>query len=159
QTGREIAREASRLRDTLVGVTGAQPQLVALGPSGPLPTDAASTQALPVPRRLRWMRWAVPLSLVLALGGGLPDGWWRNTVAAAPGHPQAAEPDRELTRSQLAERRLLERVKDNTNPTDHLQLSSGLGDRIQLGLLYLKQRRLDEAEAFFTGLKQVKEVK
>jgi eukaryotic-like serine/threonine-protein kinase len=159
QTGREIVREAGRLRDTLVGVTGAQPQLVTLGPAAPLPTDAASTQSIPIRRSRRWLAWAVPLSLLLALGGGLLYGWRRNAAESAPPPPEAVEPAAELTRAQLAEKRLLERVKDNTNPKDQLERSSGLGDRIQLGLLYLKQRRLDEAETFFEGLKQAKDVK
>src|SRR5439155_12383788 len=39
-----------------------------------------------------------------------------------------------------------------------LDLSSGLSDRINLGLLYLKERRLDRAEEFFRQLRQVKQV-
>src|SRR5947209_8696735 len=47
QTGREIVREAGRLRDALVGVTGAQP-LITLGPTATQPSDAVSTQSIPV---------------------------------------------------------------------------------------------------------------
>jgi serine/threonine-protein kinase len=156
QTGREIVREASRLRDAVVGVTGTQPALITTGPISPQPSDAASTQRIPRIRRRRWLRWAVPLTLVLALSGGLLYGWRSNRgqttrEAVAPGEDPHSE--------QAHEKRLLVRVKDHVAPANALEVSSGLSDRINLGLFYLKARRLEKAEEFFKGLEQARSVK
>src|SRR5439155_15473297 len=157
QTGREIVREAGRLRDALVGLTGAQATLIALGPTPPQPSDAVATQSIPLAPRRRWLAWAVPLTVLLALAGGLGYGYWRHLGEAAA-VPLAAGPAEGPNTAQARERRLLERVKDNADPKSQLDLSSGLSDRINLGLLYLKERRLDRAEEFFKQLRQVKQV-
>jgi serine/threonine-protein kinase len=158
QTGREIVREAGRLRDALVGVTGPQAQIITTGPATPQPSDVLATQKIPHIHGRRWLRWAVPLTVVLALAGGLLYGYHRNpgTAAAvvAPGEP-VADPNS----AQAREETLRRRVQDNTSPKDQLELSSGLSDRIRLGLLYLRERRLDRAEEFFKGLQQAKGVK
>jgi serine/threonine-protein kinase len=157
QTGREIVREAGRLRDALVGVSGAQAALISAGPTTTQPTDAVATQVIPVARRRRRLGRAVALTALLALAGGLVYGYWRNA-----GEPAAAPPDagpaEDANSARAREQRMLARVKDNANPKDKLELSSGLSDRISLGLFYLKQRRLDRAEEFFKQLQQVKQV-
>src|SRR5262249_59773569 len=51
QTGREIVREAGRLRDALVGLTArAHATPIAPRPTTPLPSDAAATPPIPVAR-------------------------------------------------------------------------------------------------------------
>jgi serine/threonine-protein kinase len=158
QTGREIVREAGRLRDALVGVTGAQTQIITPGPATPQPADVLTTQKIPPLHSRRWLRWAVPLTVVLALAGGLVYGYRRNTGEAAavvaPGEP-VADPNS----AQAREETLRRRVQDTAIPKDQLELSSGLSDRIRLGLLYLRERRLDRAEEFFKELEQAKGVK
>jgi serine/threonine-protein kinase len=162
QTGREIVREASRLRDALVGVTGgmAVPTMIAVGPAAPLPSDAVSTQTLPrLARSRRWLAWAAVLSVLLALGGGLALGWWRNVVSV-PAPPPHVDVDDPFSAAK-GEKLLLDRVKHYTEPTSNLEEKSGLDDRIALGLYYLvaKPRRLDEAERFFKQLQQADRVK
>jgi serine/threonine-protein kinase len=157
QTGREIVREAGRLRDALVGVTGAQAPLISLGPTPPQPSDVIATQAIPLARRRRWLAWAVPLTVLLALAGGLGYGYRRHLGEAAA-VPLAAAPAENPNAARARERRLLERVKDNADPKNQLDLSSGLSDRISLGLLYLKERRLGRADEFFKQLQKVKQV-
>jgi serine/threonine-protein kinase len=157
QTGREIVREAGRLRDALVGLTGVKAPLIALGPTPPQPSDAISTQSIPLARRRRWLAWAVPLTVLLALAGGLGYGYWRHLGEAAA-VPLAAGPVENPNSAPARERRLLERVKDNADPKNQLDLSSGLSDRISLGLFYLKERRLDRADEFFKQLQKVKQV-
>jgi serine/threonine-protein kinase len=156
QTGREIVREAGRLRDAVVGVSGTQGTLVSTGPTTPQPSDAASTQRIPLVRPRRWPRWAVPLSLLLALGGGLLYGWRRNTAEGTPAPAAEAGEDPQSPRAQ--EKRLLDRAKDHVNPANALEVSSGLSDRLNLGLFLLKERRLDRAAEFFKGLAQARQV-
>ncbi|HYT94702.1 MAG TPA: serine/threonine-protein kinase [Gemmataceae bacterium] len=164
QTGREIVREASRLRDTLVGVSGglaAAATMIAVGPAAaPLPSDAVSTQTLPrLPRRRPWLAWAAVLSVVLALGGGLALGWRRNLDNAPPPSPPPQEDMDDPLSAGAREKLLLDRVKHYTDPTSALEEKSGLDDRVNLGLHYLKERRLDEAERFFKQLQQADKVK
>ncbi len=160
QTGREIAREAARLRDALVGVTGTASgsSLLAVGPIATQPGDAVSTQTLRPPRRRRGLAWAAAFSIVLALGGSFLFGWWRNTgqaplppaLRSAPPPPPGDDP----LRAAATEPELQDRVKNNTAPKGRFDLNRGLGDRMELGVLYLKERRLDEATKFFKHLRQ-----
>ncbi len=157
QTGREVVRETSRLRDALVGVSGTQGTLISTGPVNTQPTDAVSTQRIPLIRPRRWLRWAVPVSLALALGGGLLYGRRRNTARDMP--PPLAEVGEDPHSPQAHEKRLLDRVKDHVNPANALEVSIGLSDRINLGLFLLKERRLGRAAEFFKGLEESKQVK
>jgi serine/threonine-protein kinase len=85
QTAREIVRELVRLRDLVVGVTGAPGghtsglhwigSAIALGPVPPNAADAASTQHVVKPRRSRALVWLAVLSVVLAAAAGLFAGW------------------------------------------------------------------------------------
>jgi serine/threonine-protein kinase len=160
QTGREIAREASRLRDAVVGVTGAVPNasLISVGPVPPQPGDAVTTQTIPRPGRGRRLRWAVAASILLALGGGLLFGWWRNR-ADAPAPTADVLPGRgdNPFRRGSVEAKLLEHVKETAKPEKNaLAISSGLDARIKLGLFYLndRERRLPDALKFFKELEQ-----
>jgi len=146
QTGREIARELVRLRDSLVGVSGTSPALT-VGPGPPQASDAASTQIIPpLPRRLPWRSLAAG-SIVLALGCGLFAGWiWQRRPAVVP--VQAA-PAPAPTDAKAREDGLKKLVKDSARPTGQLQTMAGLQHAIELGLLYLRDRRLDDADQFF----------
>ncbi|MCI0460789.1 MAG: protein kinase [Gemmataceae bacterium] len=154
QTGREIVREVGKLRDALMGApatTGVQPSpLITMGPAPPQPADTVTTQTLPPLRRRRGLAWAAVLSIVLALGGGFLYGWWRNTAGQPSTRQQAEPPGPE----EPPEKRLLDRVKDHAEPKTAMERSSGLADRINLGLFYLRKQRLDEAEQFFAELEK-----
>jgi serine/threonine-protein kinase len=155
QTGREVVREIGRLRDALVGVTGGIPTsaLLTMGPGPAQPSDAVSTQtAVPIPRRRRWALWGA-LVLLLSVGVGLGLGWWRNAgrlPASPPPAPVGDDPFAGASREKF----LREAVKQPTNPKEPREVRQGLEFRIDLGLLYLKERRLDEAEEFFKGLQK-----
>jgi serine/threonine-protein kinase len=105
QTGREIVREASRLRDALVaggltpsavqlaGDSGAHAPVLQLGPSGPQPFDATLTQSVPgaPPRHAWWWPWLAVLSILVAVAASMAYGWWRNQDIAAQQQQQAAQ--------------------------------------------------------------------
>jgi serine/threonine-protein kinase len=143
QTAREIVKDVSRLRDMLVGVVSGQTGfLLATGPAAPLPSDAQATLTLPRYRARRWLRALVPLSLLLAFAGSLAYGWWQHEPApAAPprGEPTQVQTVKLPTPKQEQERLLREQLKS----------SQSVEDYVKLGLFYLEDRRLDDAERFF----------
>jgi serine/threonine protein kinase len=149
QTGREVVKELVRLRDSLVGVAATSPVLTA-GPVSPQPDDASATQIIaPTAARPRW-RWLAAASIVLALGGGLFAGWlWQRRTPALPA-PAAAS--RIPADTKARENELKKLVQDSAHPEGQLQTMAGLQHAIDLGLLYLKDRRLGEADQFFKDL-------
>jgi serine/threonine-protein kinase len=170
QTGREIAREVARLRDTLVGIgattsgsrTGKENFIVQVGPTEPNPTfDATLTQTVPTPRSSRRLAASGGVSLVLALGAGLVYGWWHarqssdSSMAAAnpvaPPPSQTALPDERppavpLSGPAAEEKRLLDAIQAMQSTNDDVNV---VKYRLELGLFYLKDWRLDDAEKVF----------
>jgi serine/threonine-protein kinase len=155
QTGREIAKEVSRLRDALVGVAGAATgALVSMGPAATVPTDLVKTQPMTAMTRRRRLRWALAGSLVLALAGGLLLGRLQHRGAvAAQAVPEEnvtlKEPQSEHKRKEAF---LVQAFREYAQPKDPGQTKIGLELATELGLLYLKERRLEEAEQFFKQL-------
>jgi serine/threonine-protein kinase len=155
QTGRDIIHDVVRLRDRLVGVTGEKAGTVfSLGPAPSEPLDLVATQEIPKLRRSPWpLRILGITGIVLALGGGLLIGWLQSQPSSPAQPPaeakekQASEKEWENTLVQLAMQRY-------ANPNTQEEMLEGLPFQIDLGLLYLKSRRLDEAETFFNGLDQ-----
>lgn len=151
QTGREIVHELVRLRDALVGISGSN-FAVSMGPAPSQPLDAVSTQILPPYRRGRRMVWLGALAILLALGGGLLAGWmWNRPQTTSTGdsdraRAEAAQKQREKDLRAL----VMEHIKDG----NQLQVAASLQHSIDLGLIYLKQRRLPEADQFFKELNQ-----
>jgi serine/threonine-protein kinase len=151
QTGREIVHELVRLRDALVGISGTN-LAVSMGPAPSQPLDAVSTQVLPPYRGSRRLAWLGVLAVLLALGGGLFAGWlWNRPQETSTTDPdqvrtEAAQKQREKDLRALA----LENIKDD-NPR---KVIASLEHAIELGLIYLKQRRLVEANQFFEELNQ-----
>jgi serine/threonine-protein kinase len=155
QTGRDIVREVVRLRDVLVGVSGTPPDaLISLGPAPSEPFDAIKTIQIPPLRRRRWLGWVLGLGVVLALAGGVGYGWL-STHPGAP--PRPAPPPSEADRARLSQKEqedfLLWSVKQRyADPPTRAEMLEGLPSYVDLGLLYLKDRRLDAADEFFKGL-------
>jgi serine/threonine-protein kinase len=151
QTGREIVHELVRLRDALVGISGTG-LAISMGPAPSQPLDAVYTQTLPRYRPGRRLAWLGVLFVLLALGGGLLAGWlWNRPPATAAidfdrARIDAAQKQREQDLRALAQKHL----KDG-NPR---QITASLDHAIELGLLFLKQRRLPEANEFFKELNQ-----
>ena len=168
QTGREIVREVMRLRDALVGVgVSQQAYNLSLGGTGVLESlDTATTQSVTPYRPRRWWRLAAVATILLALGGGLGYGWWHNRGQAPamsggpnPEPPEDAPAVKALFSNKEREKALVKEVQKHSPPMNAQEARRGLEDRIDLGVLYLKQRRLDEAEDFFKQLEAQDKIK
>jgi serine/threonine-protein kinase len=147
QTARDVLNELDRIKEALrltgpvasVGITGMAPPMGSptAVPPGEAPTLAPSIAARPSSR----MRVALfLLTVVLALAAGGVGGWF----FARPVNPSRGASDEE---------RLLKR--EATRVTDTTE--AGLQARVNLGLYYLGQGRLADADAYFqrlTGNKQ-----
>jgi hypothetical protein len=157
QTGLEVIRDVVRLRDLLVGVSGTpKDALISLGPAPSEPFDAIATQVIPSFRRRRWLPWMLGLGIVLAVTGGVGYGWLsaHRTGEARPGQDLPAESKIQRSRKEQ-EDFLVKVVKERyALPQTQAEMLEGLPFYIELGLLYLKDRRLDKAEAFFKGINQ-----
>jgi serine/threonine-protein kinase len=150
----ELLRDLNHFRETLAVQ---KTQLQETHPTLP-PSTTATTET---PRALRWRRWLVGLmaaTVLLALLGGATAAWLRrNAPSTVPmpspsslGAVAAETPPAEPSR---IERLLREAVEEYANPgTDRLRRQLALGHNLELGLYYLKEDRLEEADQFFTGL-------
>jgi serine/threonine-protein kinase len=165
QSAREIVRDLVKLREGLqaasLQISASQP--VALHDGGRL---AASAEPLSLPEsdelgvppaepRPRWWRGRWPLAALacaLAAGAGAGAYAMRHALSKpparaepAPGLPDVRLPDRPTT---TRERELLAVL--NTEGTRH---DDAIRASVELGLLYVRENRLDEATARFERLK------
>src|SRR5262249_39143252 len=125
-------------------------------PSGTaLPTPSRSTGVLAaVPRGRRWGV-AVAGSLLAALLRGAGLGvWYRARDAATEEAPAPANGKAEgfFSSQREKEKFFLDALKLFANPGARDELEMGLDHRLALGLIYLNQWRLDDAEKFFGEL-------
>jgi serine/threonine-protein kinase len=155
QNARDLLKELTRLRDSLSGtLTRSGTQAVAAGPSPPRQQAASATAALH-PTGRRRLGWAAALTVVLALAGGAALGWYRHRpppLPPLPPDPGPGDSARTSPSQQEREQFLVKAVQEYANPGDDFNLNLGLGHGIELGLLYLEQGRLEEADRFFAGL-------
>ncbi|HBI46735.1 MAG TPA: hypothetical protein DDY78_28360 [Planctomycetales bacterium] len=155
QTGRELLRDLARLRGGVAGQTMgvAKPSLSA--DSGAVPPPTPSVR----PRRVAWYA-LIGASVVAALIAGAVMGWMRRTIAAPPAVPitHAAEPDEDflLVNDAEALRKLVDKYLQPANVGRNV--SVGMGLCLDLGVLYLEQHRLDDAEKLFDRLAKVPDV-
>ncbi len=162
QTGREILRDLTRLRGGAAGSTieVSQPllsvELVAV-PSGSqtLPAKAPPANS----RRMFWYT-LIGASVAAALILGAVAGWMRRTVAAPPSVVPVANaptPDEGLlaVNDEEALRKLIDTYLQPANAGPNV--SDGMGLCLKLGVLYLEQHRLDDAEKLFDRLAKVPE--
>jgi serine/threonine-protein kinase len=148
QSAREVLRDLSKVRDGL-GLTLTQPTTA--GAAEP------SAGAGRPPGRPRWGRWLVAgAGCVLAAAAGA--AVYRARHPAPPPDPPAAEgtpglPDirspEKLTTPR--ERELLALVNHHATPPEKWVAAS-----IDLGLLYLRDRRLDDAQARFEAMEKAR---
>jgi serine/threonine-protein kinase len=175
QTGREIVRELMRLRDNLVSGTGGgyssqHTRVIQMGPGAPDPEyDATLTQSIRQPPRSsqRWLLWPAVGTVLLALIGSLAYGWWRAHDRAdqaqqtpPPGADQVldvpAVPDKATPAADKEEQLLLDVIKKHTKDENFPLVNKY---RVDLGVHYLKARRLDDADKVFIALEGQQEVK
>ncbi len=177
QTGREIVREVARIRDALVaggsstavvapvltggggGDSGQQTFVVGAGLDDNF--DATLTQTLPSDSSSwvkPWMLWlAAAATVFLALTAGLGYGWLRSggqpaqaSSAAADEPPPPPPPSAPTLTSK--EKLYLDMIK--TNELERVYAES-LNYRIKLGLYYLHEWKLAEAERTFTEMESL----
>jgi serine/threonine protein kinase len=151
QTGREIVKELVRLRDTLVGVVATSPVLT-VGPGPPQPGDSAATQVIPPMPPRHHRLWLAAASIVLALSGGLFAGWlWQRPT---PTVRVETAPARIQIDTKVRENELKKLVRDSAHPEGQFQTIAGMQHAIDLGMLYLNERRFREADQFFKELER-----
>jgi serine/threonine-protein kinase len=165
QTAREVLRELTRLADEM-RVSIPQGMLAPVDSSAtvePIPTARAAmplARAEVTGRMVGWWRrpagrfTPVVLSVLLALIAGCVIGWYRNRPIAPPPVDDDAAMARALFSSKEKEKQLQKLVKENYKPHGPLDLKllSGLNAAVDLGLLYLEERQIDQADAFFKEL-------
>ncbi len=166
QSVRDILRDLSKIREGLsLGLT----QGMTLGVSGPpegiaasIPASQAATQTLtasgfvPAATRepIRWGRWLVAGAAVIAATAG-------GVFAYIQSHPGPAENSSPESAAGLPDVRPAEKLQ-TTRERELLAVLNTRGTRaeeivaasIELGLLYVRERRLDEAQARFETLER-----
>jgi hypothetical protein len=129
----------------------------------------AVSPAKPVPRGKTWIKWAAAGSVFLALMIGAFGGWVRNADVVIPPLdteqiravrttiPKEPGPSEPLLSSQRErEQWLVAELKQYGKPGEvKEQLEFGLNYNIELGLLYLDNWRLDDAQKLFKDLDRV----
>jgi serine/threonine-protein kinase len=152
QTAKDILRDLAKVREGLsLGLPPASLSLTLPPPASPL---QATTTVLPVAPSSRWPARALGLMALAALAGG---GWlvYARThnapdppSAAGPGLPEARPPEPVVS---SRERALLKKVRERgAKPAEVAE------SLIDLGALYVRERRLDEGEKAFAELEDGK---
>lgn len=154
QNGAELLRDLNQFRESLTAQK-TQVHGTALLPT--LPSSATvKTEAFPPVRSRGWLLGWVAGTVLLTLLGGGTVAWLRNRAAnepppAPPPPPAAEEPL--LTEQRRNEQFLREAVEKYANPgADRVSRDLGLRHSLELGLFYLKDNRLEEADQFFNTL-------
>jgi serine/threonine-protein kinase len=121
-------------------------------------TPPAATPTLPAPVfRSRWLSGVAVAAIALALLAGGALAWMRNQQRAsgqeALGQKSVSLPP-VLTEMQRQENFMREAVEQYSDPgKDPMRVDLGLKHALELGLFYLKQQRLDDADRFFLDLR------
>ena len=172
QTGRELLRDLLLLRDGLGGQTGGL-SLEGLSVNLAAPPPASSPELTKAPaaattavtrRRLAALSILFVLTVATALAVGMVAGWLRRLAAdATPPAPPAANTDAVETDDALLlvndEEALRKMVDKYLHPASAgRNVSVGLGLCVDLGMLYLEQHRLDDAEKLFDRLSGMRDV-
>jgi len=140
----------------LAGTQGVE--LVPLAPS--ITPSGMRAVTAPVPQRGASRRvWFLSLagaSLLLAAGLGAGIGWVRHRLAFPPHGvvAPAAEEDKTIP-PETSEETALRTVTEpylNSRPTDPVEVQTGLGLCVKLGVFYLEHDRLDDALTLFKRL-------
>jgi serine/threonine-protein kinase len=166
QTGRELLRDVLRVRESLSGQTAllAGPPTVAverlpLAGVTPLQSPKVPTQPIPAPRRGSWWIGLGVLAVFLAAGGGALFAWNERRRAgplpAAGVAPADASTVEAICLPQKKERALREAAEQYLGATDKKNaktLATGFLLCLDLGLFYLEEDRLDDAERLFKRL-------
>lgn len=162
QTAKELLRDLTRLREGLSGKTTAGLEAIQMTQSQPLAAagslvkaPAATTHLARTPRR-RSPAWLMALLLLSILAAAAVGFWLRvRHDDSRPQQPPAGAGDtpRWGPVPDAREQSLLEAVRQPLTPRSPEDVRRHLDAATQLGVLYLEQRRLKEADAFFKELR------
>jgi predicted Ser/Thr protein kinase len=166
QTGRELLKDIARLREGLSGQTAAVASLTPSVEMVPLsltdaPAAAPATAIIPVKSPQRWLGWslAVVVSLLLAAAVGAGAGWFRHQLAfPLQGAAVPVVEDSKAILPEKGEETALRTVAEpylTSRPGDPVEVQTGLGLCIKLGVFYLEHDRLDDALALFARLEKL----
>jgi serine/threonine-protein kinase len=155
QTCAALLKELNQFRETLAALK-TQPQGTALVPAT-LTSREAGTLPLQATRPRSWLVGLAAATIVLALLAGGTAAWLRSRATLPPpaSPPTLSSIPQEplLTERKKNEQFLREAVEKYANPgKDPARGDLGLRHSLELGLFYLKDDRLEEADQFFAGL-------
>jgi hypothetical protein len=162
QTGREILRDLARLRGGVAGSTMAVSQPSLSVELAAVPRSSHSLPAAPSARSRRIVLYSlIGASVAAALVVGAVAGWMRRSGAAQPDivpMAKAVIADEGLlpVNDEEALRKLTDTYLQPTNAGR--DVSVGMELCLKLGVLYLEQHRLDDAEKLFDRLAKVADV-
>jgi serine/threonine protein kinase len=159
QSAREIVRDINRLSEALNLGTVAAISISSslIGVSSEALRGSATQPWSETPPRISWL-WRVGMvgSVLLALTGGLVFGWVQHQrqQPAKDSQPAqvVAQPEDKKATSKDREKELQQRVQEHLKPENRLDVNAGLKACVDLGLFYLKLRRLDDAEEHFRDI-------
>jgi serine/threonine-protein kinase len=163
QTGKELVRDLARVREGLSGQTIniLKEDLETMpGAAAPAP-PVATTALMPRPsRRLVWIA-LVGVSLAAAAAAGGAAAWLRRPAAAAAPPPAADTGETDDDLAPVNDEEALRKLVDKYLQPAHAgaDVSVGMGLCLDLGMLYLDQHRLDDAEKLFERLDAMDKVK
>jgi serine/threonine-protein kinase len=158
QTGREVLRELAGVRgqaggdNPFAGLTVPPPSSTRTEPVAAAPTPApAAPETAPVPTRGPWTVLLLVAAVVVALLVGVGLRMMLGRSSPQPQFVEEAPPPPPAPVVSDRERFLLMAVdQDNfINPTQPERIREGAGYYLDLGVMYLDQRRYDAAERLF----------
>jgi serine/threonine-protein kinase len=159
QTCRDLIRDLARVREGISGAPAGQSALM-LATGEEMPNPSIPTAVMHLTRKPRyWLPWLVAASLLLSAGTGAAIAWVRLKKQSSSPESAIAASDSSavdaLFSKQKHEQFLKDAVDQYADPgSDQTKIRNGLNHCVELGLLYLDQWRLEEADVLFTRLMQ-----
>jgi serine/threonine-protein kinase len=155
QTCRELLKDLARVRAAMAGVPAGQSAADLVQGEAVTVAAAPATPLAKRGSRRRWLPWLVAASLLLSALSGAGVAWARLKRQAgtqAPANPSADVGDVEaLFSKQKHEQFLRDAVEQYADPgSDPTKVRNGVNHIVELGLLYLEQWRLSDADELFT---------
>jgi serine/threonine protein kinase len=159
QSAKDVMRDLARIQKGMVLNAAAEGIILPQSPSLSLPVAVANpshpsttVMASPTPRPVSRVWLAVPLGLLALVLGWFAYGATHSNVRSPKsqvvvGLPEARPPSPVVSGLEVE---LREKFRNRTNGSQHLRTG------IQLALLYVRERRFDEAEAVFQEIETAK---
>jgi serine/threonine-protein kinase len=155
QSCAELLKELNQFRESLAALKTQQQGALVVLPSTPT-SGQAETVPLSPARRRTWLTGLAAATIVLALLCGGTVAWLRGRATLPSPSPPVLAPVPEgplLTERRKNEQFLREAVEKYADPgKDPARRDLGLRHSLELGLFYLQDGRLEEADQFFASL-------